>query len=85
MINRFEDEPLDHRIDYPCFCCGEPDCARKETDLCLSCEERLCRNCDKVQRSLSALHLERRTPDEALPCGRCDTCCTCFDFDLRLR
>lgn len=74
------DEPLDHPY-HPCFECGEPDCAKKETDMCLSCEERFCTSCQKVQRSLACLHRERRSLDEVLPCGKCDECCTCFDFD----
>lgn len=66
---------------YPCDACGEPDTVVREAELCMACEEKWCSACQKVQRSRYELHISRRSPDEPLPCNKCDMCCQCFAFD----
>ena len=79
-----QDEPLGGCCDatYPCDACNEPNTVLREAELCMSCEERLCKGCGKVQRTRWDLHLNRDNPlTEPLPCGRCNECCNCFAFE----
>lgn len=59
-----------------CFSCGEPDCAGPD-ELCIDCADLFCSECSRV--STRPLHTTRESLDEALPCGKCDECCRCYD------